>query len=78
MILQKNMADANAVAVKLPTFWTQQPSVWFLQAEAQFHLCKITEDTTMYYYVVAALDQDTSHRVLDTISAPLLKISMPY
>ena len=60
----------NAVAVKLPTFWAAQPSVWFLQAEAQFHIRKITEDTTKYYHVVAALDQTTSSRILDTLSAP--------
>ena len=44
--------------------------VWFLQAEAQFHIPKITDDTTKYYHVVAALDQETSGRVLDTLSAP--------
>ena len=53
------MAETNAVAIKLPTFWAQQPEVWFLQAEAQFHIRKITDDTTKYYHVVAALDQET-------------------
>ena len=48
------MAETNAVAIKLPTFWAQQPEVWFLQAEAQFHIRKITDDTTKYYHVVAA------------------------
>ena len=52
------MAETNAVAIKLPTFWAQQPKVWFLQAEAQFHIRKITDDTTKYYHVVAALDQE--------------------
>ena len=64
------MTETNAVAFKLPTFWAQQPEVWFLQAEAQFHIRKITDDTTKYYHVVAALDQETSGRVLDTLSAP--------
>ena len=36
----------------------------------QFHIRKITEDATKYYHVVAALDQETSGRVLDTLSAP--------
>ena len=58
------MAETNAFAIKLPTFWAQQPEVWFLQAEAQFHIRKITDDTTKYYHVVAALDQETSGRVL--------------
>ena len=64
------MTETNAVAIKLPTFWAQQPEVWFLQAEAQFHIRKIKDDTTKYYHVLAALDQETSGRVLDTLSAP--------
>ena len=64
------MAETNAVAIKLPTFWAQQPEVCFLQAEAQFHIRKITDDTTKYYHVVAALDQETSGRILSTLSSP--------
>ena len=60
----------DAVSLKLPTFWTSQPQVWFAQAEAQFQLRKITADETMYYYVVSALDQSTATRLLDLISAP--------
>ncbi len=62
--------QANAVALKLPTFWTTQPSVWFTQTEAQFYLRKITDDTTKYFYVVSALDQDTAARIIDTLSTP--------
>ena len=62
--------EEHAVALKLPTFWTAQPDVWFAQAEAQFNLRGITADDTKYYYVVAALDQDTATRVLDLISHP--------
>ena len=60
----------NAVALKLPTFWTSQPRVWFLQAEAQFAIRKITADETKYYHVLAALDQDTAARLLDLIESP--------
>ena len=65
-----SMAEANAVAIKLPTFWTEQPHVWFLQVEAQFNIRKITDDSTKFYYVVAALDQTTSSRILDVLSSP--------
>ena len=65
-----NMGEENAVALKLPTFWTSQPQVWFSQTEAQFALRKITVDETQYYHVLAALDQATATRVLDLISAP--------
>ena len=61
---------ANAVAVKLPSFWTKQPALWFLQAEAQFNVQKITKDCTKYFHVVAALDQETSSRVIDILSNP--------
>ena len=64
------MTETNAVGIKLPSVWAQQPEVWFLQAEAQFHILKITDNTTKYYHVVAALDQETSCRVLDTLFAP--------
>ena len=64
------MAIENAVALKLPTFWTSQPEVWFAQAEAQFVLRGITADETKYYYVIAALDQPTATRLLDLISSP--------
>ena len=60
----------NAVSLKLPTFWTTQPDVWFAQAEAQFSLREITADSTKYYYVVSALDQDTATRLLDLIKHP--------
>jgi len=60
----------QAVALKLPTFWTSQPHVWFTQAEAQFHLRNISQDSTKYYYVISALDQSVASRMLDVISHP--------
>ena len=58
------------MSLKLPTFWSSQPEVWFVQAEAQFNLRKITADDTKYYYILAALDQPTATRLLDLISHP--------
>ena len=60
----------EAVSLKLPTFWTSQPEVWFAQTEAQFNLCGIKEDETKYYYVIAALDQETASRLMDLIRQP--------
>lgn len=60
----------NAVALKLPTFWTSQPQVWFEQAEAQFHIRQITADDTRYYYVISALDQETAGRIIDYLRQP--------
>ncbi|XP_051875026.1 uncharacterized protein LOC127572127 isoform X3 [Pristis pectinata] len=61
---------ANAVALKLPTFWTLWPRVWFDQAEAQFQLWQITSDSTRYYHVVSSLDQETAAQVRDFIQSP--------
>ena len=64
------MAQEHAVSLKLPTFWTSQPEVWFAQAEPQFNIRGTTADETKYYYVLAALDQGTTTRLLDLINAP--------
>ena len=63
-------AKLHAVALKLPTFWSNQPSVWFAQAEAQFALLGITVDDTKYYHVVRALDQETATQLVDLLTAP--------
>jgi len=62
--------STNAVSLKLPVFWPAQPGTWFTQAEAQFHLRDITADATKFYYVVAALDQDTAGRLIDVLDSP--------
>ena len=64
------MGEEHAVSLKLPTFWTSQPQVWFAQAEAQFNLRKIVADETKYYHVLSALDQATATRLLDLINNP--------
>lgn len=65
------MAEGNyAVSLKLPTFWTEQPIIWFTQTEAQFVLRNISVDSTKYYHVVAALDQSTAKRVITVLSNP--------
>ena len=63
-------AEANAVSLKLPSFWTAHPEVWLTQAEAQFNIRGITADATKYYYVIAALDQGTACRLLAVIQTP--------
>ena len=71
ILLHAIMVDA--VSLKLPTFWAEHPQVWFTQAKPQFYICKITEDETKYYYVVAALDQQTASRITDILSTSLEK-----
>ena len=63
-------ADAQAVSIKLPTWWPDQPEVWFCRVEAIFRQKKITSDSTKFDYVLGALDNDTVVRVLDIVRAP--------
>ena len=67
---EKDPATAAAVTVKLPTFWAANPRAWFTQADAQLALRKVTCDQTKYWYVVAALDQDTAARVVQFLEHP--------
>lgn len=60
----------DAVAIKLPTFWTSSPQAWFLQAEAQFAIRGVTQDDTKYFHVVAALDTATANRALSLLTSP--------
>lgn len=54
--LQPAEPAVNAVAIKLPTFWTIKPELWFAQTEAQFETRQINTDQTKYNYVVSSLD----------------------
>ena len=57
-----------ATELKLPTFWTTNPEVWFLRAEAQFR--KITKQSSKFDKVILALDESTAARVLEMIRNP--------
>ena len=59
--------EQNAVSLKLPPFWPEDPETWIEQVEAQFHIRNISADDTKFYYVVAALDPPTARRLRDTI-----------
>ena len=57
----------HAVSLKLPEFCASHFRVWFQQTEAQFALMQVTADNTKYFYVVAALDQDSAQKVIDLL-----------
>lgn len=60
----------QAVALKLPEFWTDNPALWFHSIEAQFHIRNIVADETKFYYVVAALPSSVANAVASTLRAP--------
>lgn len=62
--------QAAAVSVKLPDFWKNDPNMWFAQAEAQFHLARITQDETMFWHIVARIDQSVICHISDLVNTP--------
>ena len=55
----------NSVAVKLPTFWTHDPDLWFMQTEAVFasRVPAVTRDATKFNHVVTALPSEALNQV---------------
>jgi hypothetical protein len=45
-------------AVKLPTFWTTDPDMWFFQAECSFNRSRITTSYTKFEHVVTRLPEE--------------------
>ena len=62
--------SVDEIGLKLGTFWTDRPAVWFAQAESQFTIKKITVESTMFHYVLVALDNKTSGEVEHVITNP--------
>lgn len=63
-------ASVYRVAVRLPPFWADRPSLWFAQAEAQFELAGVTHERTKFNHVVSQLDSRFAAEVEDVITAP--------
>ena len=45
------------VSVKLPDFWTEDPDLWFVHAEAAFRNTQITQSITKFDHIVQKLPQ---------------------
>ncbi|KAH7954755.1 hypothetical protein HPB49_021512 [Dermacentor silvarum] len=48
-----------------------ESQVWFLQAQAQFHLHRITSQTTQYYNVISSLSSEIVNDLTDILAQPL-------
>jgi len=70
MTQDQDNTTAASVALKLPTFWAEQPIIWFTQAESQFALKGIVSDDTKYHHIIASLDQQTATRIIDFLQHP--------
>ena len=60
----------SAVSIKLPPFWPTDPTVWFLQIEAQFNTRGITSQQTRFDYVIASLSPDIACKIRDLLIQP--------
>lgn len=78
LLLISNMSDTtlpisspvNLVGVHLPTFWHNDPAVWFKLAELQFQTRGITQSTTMFSHIVSALPSEIVQEARDVIMSP--------
>ena len=59
----------QAVSLELSDFWTDDPEIWFLRAEAQFRAKFITVDQTTFGYVITPL----GNRAAAEVKAVFLK-----
>ena len=60
----------NTVAVKLPPFWPDNIKTWLIQSDSQFRLKGVVCSQTKFDYVVQAMSQSDTVKVLDLIRAP--------
>ncbi|XP_067128371.1 uncharacterized protein [Centruroides vittatus] len=58
------------VAVKPPPFWKPNPTLWFVQLEAQFAISGISADSTKFNHVISAIESDVLNSVSDLILQP--------
>ena len=61
---------SNKVAVKLPTFYTDRPEVWFAMVESQFHTAQVTRQLTKFHYVLQGLDKETRNKLPNSAFIP--------
>ncbi|GFV25498.1 uncharacterized protein TNCV_1147681 [Trichonephila clavipes] len=61
---------ASGVSIKIPPFWFDKPEIWFYQVEAQFKICRITSERTMFSHLVAQLEQRVLENIWDIVKDP--------
>ena len=57
---QEDAPEVNSLAIRLLSFWTSSPELWFAQAKANFETRtpKITSDVSKYSHTLQALPHE--------------------
>ena len=66
------------VSLKLPDFWTEDPDLWFLHAEAAFRNAQITQLKTKFDHIVQKLPQKIMVSVHSLIMGSAASSETPY
>lgn len=67
---REHLEAVNTLPQKLPTFYTDDPEVWFLQAEAVFKADKVSSQTTRFYKTFGQLPRQVITQVADLAETP--------
>ncbi|XP_076663697.1 uncharacterized protein LOC143366469 [Andrena cerasifolii] len=71
MAAVKKYVEGNEFCnVRLSTFWSETPKLWFAQLESEFHLYHIRADEAKYNAILRHLDQKVMKMVADVLDTP--------
>lgn len=70
MLKAEETNEPQVNSLKLIPFWANNPTTWFIQAEAQFKIAKITSESSRFYHVLSALPQEVIESIVDFIQSP--------
>ena len=62
--------EVNAVQVKLPDFYENDPEMWFMRAEFQFRTRGIKDDLTKFDHIMQSLSEKVARRVRKMVLYP--------
>ena len=48
----------SCMAIKPPSFWKVNPTLWFRQLKAQFEMSNVMADTTKFNHVISVIESD--------------------
>ncbi|KAH6931285.1 hypothetical protein HPB50_023484 [Hyalomma asiaticum] len=63
--------DVAALQLRLPTFWRNNPQLWFAQVEATFDLHHISSEISRFRHLLCNVSPEVAEEVADVIAAPL-------